>query len=131
MEEAQAIKLNALSLAFLGDSVYTLFVRARAVEKMDALPARMNEYCRAFVRASAQAKAYKTLEPELTEEEKSVAHRARNSHPGNKAKNASVSDYMNATALEALIGYLYVTGREERLNYIQNKAMEVCDEQGG
>ncbi len=129
MDEAKAIQLNALTLAFLGDSVYTLFVRARAVDSMDVKPARMNDFCRRYVRASAQARAYLAIEPELSEEERGVARRARNSHPGSMPKNASPAEYMNATAMEALIGYLYITGREERLLYIEKKAMEASYEQ--
>ena len=81
-----------------------------------------------IVKAEAQAKAYRALENELTETELAVAHRARNSHPYNKAKNASGADYMHATALEAVIGYLYVSGQSERLEYIQKTAMEKTDE---
>lgn len=129
MEESKVIQLSALTLAFIGDSVYTLFVRERALEIMDAKPNKINNYCKGYVCATAQAKAYRKIESELTEDEKNIAHRARNSHPANKAKNATAADYMNATALEALIGYLHLSGKTERLKYIQHRAMEETDEQ--
>ena len=130
MTESKAVQLNPLTLAFVGDGVYSLFVRAYAVEHMDVKASKMNSYCRDYVKATSQAKAYRALEAELTETELGVAHRARNSHPYNKAKNASNADYMLATALEAVIGLLYVSGQDERLEYIQKKAMEVTDEPG-
>lgn len=128
MHEKAAVQLNPLTLAFVGDGVYNLYVRTYAVEHMDVKASRMNSFCRDYVKAEAQAKAYRALENELTETELAVAHRARNSHPYNKAKNASGADYMHATALEAVIGYLYVSGQNERLEYIQKTAMEKTDE---
>ena len=129
MLESRAVQLNPLTLAFVGDAVYTLYVRTYAVEHMDVKAGRMNVYCRSYVNAASQAKAYRALEGELTETELAVAHRARNSHPYNKAKNASSADYMHATALEAVIGLLHVSGQTERLEYIQRRAMEATDEQ--
>ena len=128
MQEKAAVQLNPLTLAFVGDGVYNLYVRTYAVEHMDVKASRMNSFCRDYVKAEGQAKAYRALENELTETELAVAHRARNSHPYNKAKNASGADYMHATALEAVIGYLYVSGQSERLEYIQKTAMEKTDE---
>ena len=128
MQEKAAVQLNPLTLAFVGDGVYNLYVRTYAVEHMDVKASRMNSFCRDYVKAEAQAKAYRALENELTETELAVAHRARNSHPYNNAKNASGADYMHATALEAVIGYLYVSGQNERLEYIQKTAMEKTDE---
>ena len=124
MDKEKAAQLNPLTLAFLGDGVYTLFVRTYAMRHMDVKASRMNSFCREYVKAEAQAKAYRAIEPELTEDELAVARRARNSHPKNKAKNATGADYMHATALEAVIGYLYAAEDNGRLEYIQSRAME-------
>ena len=124
MTEEKAAQLNPLTLAFVGDGVYNLFVRTYALANMDVKASRMNSFCRDYVRAPAQAKAYAAIEPELTEAELAVARRARNAHPRNKAKNASGAEYMHATALEAVIGYLYASGQTERLEHIQRRAME-------
>ena len=86
MDKEKAAQLNPLTLAFLGDGVYTLFVRTYAMRHMDVKASRMNSFCREYVKAEAQAKAYRAIEPELTEDELAVARRARNSHPKNKAK---------------------------------------------
>ena len=124
MTEEKAAQLNPLTLAFVGDGVYNLFVRTYALANMDVKASRMNSFCREYVKAEAQAKAYRAIEPELTEDELAVARRARNSHPKNKAKNATGADYMHATALEAVIGYLYAAEDNGRLEYIQSRAME-------
>ena len=124
MDKEKAAQLNPLTLAFLGAGVYTLFVRTYAMRHMDVKASRMNSFCREYVKAEAQAKAYRAIEPELTEDELAVARRARNSHPKNKAKNATGADYMHATALEAVIGYLYAAEDNGRLEYIQSRAME-------
>lgn len=128
MQESRAVQLNPLTLAFVGDGVYSLFVRTVAVERMDVKASKMNAYCRDYVCAAAQAKAYRAIESELTEAERDIAHRARNSHPRSKAKNATSADYMHATALEAVIGFLYVSGQTERLTTLQKRAMEATDE---
>lgn len=104
---------GSLELAYLGDTIYDLYVRRRLV----IAGGRMKDLHRAAVsqvRASAQSEALTRIEHLLTEEEQSVVRRARNAkqHP---PKNADPGDYHRATAFEALLGYLYLTGREERL----------------
>lgn len=127
MTEAKALQLNPLTLAFVGDGVYTLFVRTYAVEHFDLKANKMDAFCRKYVKAEAQAAAYRALEDRLTDTEKNIALRARNSHPQNRAKNASLADYMHATALEAVIGLLYVTKADARLGEIMKAAMETAD----
>ena len=125
MNEAKALQLNPLTLAFVGDGVYTLFVRTYAVERFDLKANKMDAFCRKFVSAAAQAQSYRELENIFTETESGIAHRARNSHPQNRAKNASLADYMHATALEAVIGFLYVTEDRARMDEIMAAAMEI------
>lgn len=124
MDREKAEQLNALTLAFVGDGVYNLYVRTYALDHMDVKAGKMNAFCRDYVKAEAQAKAYRAIEGELTEDELAVARRARNSHPRNKAKNATIADYMHATALEAVVGYLYAAGDKARLDEIMRRAME-------
>lgn len=127
MTEAKALQLNPLTLAFVGDGVYTLFVRTYAVGHFDLKANKMDAFCRKYVCAEAQAAAFRALEGALSETEKGIALRARNSHPGNKAKNASLADYMHATALEAVIGFLYVTKQDARLDGLMTAAMNTAD----
>lgn len=78
-----------------------------------------------YVKAHAQAEILKMLETDLTEEEKEIVRRGRNTQTHHIAKNASMQDYMYATAFEALIGYLYLTGQEKRLEKILNSIVEM------
>ncbi len=106
---------SALSLAYLGDGVYEMYVRSFLLSKTDQKVNDLHKQATKFVCASAQAEFYHRIEGMLTEEEVAVFHRGRNtkSHP---PKNAHVSDYRIATGVEALIGYLYLQNRGERIS---------------
>ena len=114
------LKTNLLPLAFIGDSVHTLFVREwclnSANEKMENYHLKASKFCK----ASAQAKTLSLLMDRLTEEEKDIVRRGRNAKPKHQAKNASSSEYTHSTAFEVLIGFLYVSKKHERLNEILN-----------
>ena len=115
MEEASVRRLNGLQLAFIGDTVYDLYARGRALEEHDACVRELHRRAVAHVNARAQARAFAAVEPLLTEEEADVARRGRNA-PTPPPKNQDPGDYARATALEALCGYLYLMGRNERLD---------------
>lgn len=114
----QALMLSPLQLAFVGDSVHALLVRTSLMEK--DLPVReMHRKATAQVNAVSQSKKLQRLLPMLTEEEISVVKRGRNAHARHGApKSASVGEYAGATGLEALLGFLYLTGNAERLMQI-------------
>lgn len=115
MERERARLLNALQLAHVGDTVWELLVRSRMIYRGYNVR-NMHKEAIACVNAGAQAKAMARILPVLTEEEADVARRGRNAHPHHGApKNQDAFDYHQATALEALMGYLYLTGQEERL----------------
>ncbi len=105
----------ALSLAYVGDTVYDLYVRTFLVEREDARVRELHRMSAALVCAAGQAAAFHAVEPMLTENELAVYRRGRNSHLGTVAKNAKISDYRTATGLEALVGFLYLTGQDARL----------------
>ena len=105
----------ALSLAFVGDTVYDRYVRTMLVGHEDARVNRLHLMSSRLVCAAGQAKAFRKIEPLLSEEELGVYKRGRNSHLGTVAKNASISDYRTATGLEALVGFLYLSGSDQRL----------------
>lgn len=107
--------INPLSLAFVGDAVYTLEVRRRLT--LDSLR-HVNDLHKEsvkYVNAASQSQAVKKLLPVLTEEEESIFKRGRNAHAGHTPKNQSEGDYHYATGLEALFGYLYLNGKSERI----------------
>ena len=112
---------GSLELAYLGDTVYDLYVRSHLVEKGGRV-GKMHRQAIRLVCAHAQAEALTRIQDDLTEEEASVVRRARNVHQS-PPKNADPADYQKATGLEALIGFLYATGREERLGALLEKAL--------
>lgn len=105
---------GALELALVGDSVYDLYVRSHLVKKGGRVK-DIHRNAVKHVNAHAQAMALDKIEGELTEDEAGVVRRARNAKQ-TPTKNADAVDYHKATALEALLGYLYLTGQTERLN---------------
>lgn len=121
MDKQKANNLNPIVLAFVGDAVYSLFVRTRLTFESDSKANELNKLTTKEVKATAQAEFIKDLLPILSEEEFAIFKRARNAKKPNKAKHASVSEYNVATGFEAVIGYLYLIGDNERLNYILNK----------
>ena len=115
MEKQQARLLNSLQLAHVGDTVWELLVRSRMLYRGYNVR-HMHREAIACVNAGAQARAMARIWPVLTEDEADVARRGRNAHPHHAApRNQEAADYHQATALEALVGYLYLTGQEDRL----------------
>ena len=116
--------LNPLVWAYVGDSVYELFIRTNLVNNSNEKVHKLHVSAIKFVKAAGQAKILKAIEEELTEEEKNIVRRARNTQNHHIAKNATPAEYAYATAFEGLIGYLYLTKQDERLKYILNRALE-------
>jgi ribonuclease-3 family protein len=103
------------TLAFIGDTVYELFVRESLVTEANRPVSELNKRKVGLVNCEAQAEAVRRITPSLTDEELSVYKRGRNAFTKNTPKNSSVADYHSATGLEALFGYLYLSGRVDRL----------------
>ena len=124
MDEAKAKTMQPLVLAMIGDSVQTLYVRTHIADKFGVKVNKMNKMVSSVVRAGSQFKTFKKIEESLSEAEQDIARRARNTHIHSKAKNFSYAEYIYATALEALIGYLYLTGAKDRLDYVLSVSLE-------
>ncbi|MBO4980260.1 MAG: ribonuclease III [Clostridia bacterium] len=107
-------QISTAALAYLGDSVFELLVRQMLVEKGISDSRHLNTEALKYVTASAQAAAVRRILAALTEEENAVYHRGRNIGHTNVPRRATVMEYRMATGLEALFGYLHVTGRTER-----------------
>ena len=112
---------GSLELAYLGDAVYDLYVRRELVKKGGRVQ-KMHREAIKRVCAAAQSEALGRIENDLTEAEAGVVRRARNAHQ-NPPKNANPADYHRATALEALIGYLYYTD-PARMDFLLKKALQ-------
>ncbi len=114
----EARQMSPLVLAFVGDSVHTLWVRQTLITTATMRPNALHKQVSDMVKAAAQAEQMQSMLGELTEEEMDIYHRGRNAKVHTIAKNASVADYKQATALECLVGYLYLTGQNQRLEQL-------------
>ena len=116
MSPSEADRISAAGLAHVGDAVYDLLFRTRLCTTGVGKAAELHRMTVAHVSAGAQAETVERLLPYLSEEEAAVYRRGRNVHVGNPPKNASVGEYARATGLEALFGYLFLTGQTDRIN---------------
>ena len=125
--ESELKNASPLALAFVGDAVHTLAVRTRAYGNNpydnNALHRASSDFCR----AEAQAEAVKKILPTLSPDEEFIFKKGKNAKVNSVPKNASLTDYKTATGLEALIGYLYLSQKEERLKEILDR---VCADEG-
>jgi len=123
-------QLSPLVLAFVGDSVFDLFIRSRLVMKKRESAHKMHLKAINYVKASAQSKIVSELLDRLNDDEKIIFKRGRNSKSATIPKHADVLDYRRATAFEAVLGYLYLSGMYERLEEILNLAAEIIEREG-
>ena len=115
MSDKEAELKNPLTLAFIGDTVWDLLVR-QALLDTSARVNTLHRRATAVVNAGAQSLALERLEPLLEEPEKAIVRRGANAHCGHVApRNQNPVDYRRATGLEALMGWLYLCGKRERL----------------
>lgn len=111
--------MNSLVLAYIGDAVFEVFIRGFLIkENKNILVHQLHKKGVSYVKARAQSDFVKKIMDDLSEEEIRIFKRGRNAKSGTVPKNADIQDYRNATGLEALIGYLYITENFERLNRI-------------
>lgn len=106
---------SPLTFAFIGDDVFDLIIRTIVVSKGNTKPEKLHNESIKYVSAVSQAKMYDAVTDMLTEEEADILRRGRNAKPHSKAKSATSTEYMKATALETLIGYLYLKDEQDRI----------------
>jgi len=110
---------SPLVLAYIGDVVYELYVRTKLVAEGNMPVDKLHKKATTIVKASAQCASFMLIEDKLTEKEIAIFKRGRNAKSG-VPKNADMAQYRIATGLEALIGYIYLSGNEARLVEIMN-----------
>lgn len=115
LQETDAGSYSPLALAYIGDAVYELLIRMRVMNQGNRQVSKMHNRSTALVKAQAQAELIRLLLEELSQEELAVYKRGRNARSATMPKHATMQDYRMATGFEALVGYLYLTGRHERL----------------
>ncbi len=114
---------SPLTLAYIGDSIYDLIIRTMLVEKGNAQVNRLHQGASKLVKAVAQKEIVHAIMELLTEEEIAVFKRGRNAKSVTTAKNASVTDYRTATGFEALIGYLYLSEKNDRILFLVKEGL--------
>ena len=115
---------SPLALAYIGDGVYEMFIRTYVINRGNMPVNKMHKASRELVRASSQAQLYFLIEDMLTEEEDAVLRRGRNAKSVSIPKNGNVTEYRHATGLEALIAYLYIEGKIERIKELIDAGLE-------
>ena len=114
--EEEVNLLSPLTWAYVGDAVYELYIRKKLVEETNMKPHKLHIEAIKYVRAKSQAEKLEKIYENLTDEEKDIVRRARNTQNHHLPKNSNVQEYMYSTAFEALIGYLYLMNRFNRLD---------------
>ena len=121
MQKEEALKIHPVALAFVGDAVYSLYVREKLVKEANESPGVYQRAAGAAVSAKGQNALIEKVRDSFTEEEADIFRRARNAKKGTKAKSASVAEYNRSTGIEAVIGYLYLTEHHARVREILEK----------
>ena len=113
--------MSPLTWAYIGDAVYELFIRNKLINETNLKPHKLHIEAIKYVKAKSQAEKLNEIYEILTDEEKDIVRRGRNTQNHHLPKNSNVQEYMYATAFEALIGYLYLTKQNARLKEILEK----------
>ena len=114
---------SPLALAYIGDAVYDLIIRTVVVEQANRPANDLHHITVKYVNAGIQSRIVETLMDSFTEEELSVYRRGRNSKPHTMAKNVSTADYLKATGFEAVLGYLYLQDKMDRVLELVKKGI--------
>ncbi len=126
----EARLLQPAVLAFIGDAVFSLFIRERLIIKKRGNSHQLHILATEYVKAASQSKISKSLMDTFTEEEAYIFRRGRNTKSTTIPKNADVQDYKYATGLEALFGYLYLIKQRERLHQLMGQAADIIEAPG-
>ena len=122
--EVNVALYSPLTLAYIGDCVYELIIRTNLVTRGKAPVNKLNKKASNLAKASTQARIIESIMDMLSEDEEAAYKRGRNAHSSTKAKNASTSDYRKATGFEALIGYLYLQKKFDRIMELVKKGFQ-------
>ena len=114
-EDVDIRTYSPLTLAYIGDAIYDLLIRTLLVEKGNTQVNKLHKRATSLVKAEKQSQMIEILELHFTKEEEQIYKRGRNAKSFTSAKNASIADYRRATGFEAVMGYLYLTGKYHRM----------------
>lgn len=126
-DEKEAHLRNVLVLAFVGDGLWTAFVRAHLAKNSLENSGKLNKIANSYVKAESQAIIFDELSSELKERELDVGRRARNAKLHHIAKNATIADYRTATSFESVLGFVFMSGELDRLEYLMKKSVAIVE----
>ena len=118
VSEQKAKNLSPVTLAFVGDAVYSLYIREKLVLSTDFNTGELQKRTSSSVSAHGQSELLEKIQPLFTEDENDIFKRGRNAKKSTRSKNASVAEYNRSTGFEAVLGYLYLTGQYQRISYL-------------
>lgn len=124
LSEEDIAMLSPLQLAYIGDAVYELFVRTTILDKNQNAKL-LNKKAKEFVMAGAQAEIIRLLDELLDEKEREMVRKGRNAKTNSSPKSAELIDYKYATGFECLLGYLYLSGMDERLQELFDAIIDI------
>ncbi len=116
LTRADARKINAVTLAFLGDAVYALYVRDKLVRTAEGKAGELQRTASKILSAKGQSALLERVLPLFTPDEEEIYKRGRNAKKATKSKNADAVEYARSTGFEAVLGYLYICGQNERID---------------
>ena len=128
LKAVDAGSYSPLALAYIGDAVYEVLIRTRVMNQGNMQVSKMHKKSAELVKAPTQAVIIKLLLEELSQEEMAVYKRGRNARSATMAKHATMTEYRMATGFEALVGYLYLEGRHDRLLELIHDGLEKIGE---
>ena len=121
ISQKEANNLNPVTLAFVGDAVYSLYIREKLVLSSDYSTGTLQKLTSSEVSAHGQNATLERVLPMLTEEENAIFKRGRNAKKPTRSKHATIAEYNNSTGFEAVLGYLYLTGQYQRIDELLNE----------
>ncbi|KAB3532398.1 Mini-ribonuclease 3 [Alkaliphilus serpentinus] len=126
-DEKEVKMMAPLVLAYMGDSIFEVYIRNYVISRGNFSVHQLHKQATKYVKAKAQATIVHALEKELNEEEWAIVKKGRNQKSATVPKNAELIDYKYATGFEALLGYLYYTGKIQRLKELMEKSIDIIN----
>lgn len=123
--ELEINMMSPLVWAYIGDAVYEMHIRTYLINTTNLKPNKLHIESIKYVKAKAQADILNRIYDDLTDEEKDIVRRTRNTENHHLPKNAELKDYMYATAFEGLIGYLFLMNKKDRLDTILKMTINI------
>lgn len=124
VDRQTARQINPVTLAFVGDAVYSLYVREKLCLSSAVRTGELQRRSVRFVSAHGQNEQLDKIAPLFTAEEEEIYRRGRNAKKGTRSKSATVAEYNRSTGFEAVLGFLYITGQVGRIDQLLNAAEE-------